>query len=423
MTQPSLFSLPIEIRAQILKHAVGDKFDGWSDTFDDRSYRALMRTSKPISDELFSLLIRPDQHISLRFYVSRRHETASKPWLSPVLLLEFTRPNMWASRTYKLHIQDLDDPKIRALVRHGCVLDTVDLDIEVPHLPAQGNNISQEMAVVWSKVRDTIKLTRCFRSVERVECHFNTRGCKKLALHRFFICPIKVNQTPLGSLHSLIIGALAEPFIKYSPSTDKSLSKPFISVDYIRRSYRSWSDCNYPPVSDQQAASIFHQTARIAKTVRKGICIPQSLPERLLARGEDFPTLSEHQVLELRHELRSLSIAVDAIIDTCLGRFGNMLRLHRFATWNCSESNSLSAASQHTLLRGAGPNDQTISNRETLMELLKPAECDDSSYPVDTWYRNYPDGIPPLDLLAKQHRERFEEEPEFYKPDVAHSED
>ncbi|KAK8087265.1 hypothetical protein PG994_002239 [Apiospora phragmitis] len=60
-----------------------------------------------------------------------------------------------------------------------------------------------------------------------------------------------------------------------------------------------------------------------------------------------------------------------------------MVRLHRFATWDCPETDGMSIAAQHTLLRGAGPQDRTISNRETLMNIMKPAD-NGSSWIVDT---------------------------------------
>lgn len=57
------------------------------------------------------------------------------------------------------------------------------------------------------------------------------------------------------------------------------------------------------------------------------------------------------------------------------------------------------------------------------MKILKPTECDTSSYPAEIWYEKYPQGIEPLDLPAKRHIERFEEDPEFKEQGISYSKD
>ncbi|KAK8094848.1 hypothetical protein PG997_001533 [Apiospora hydei] len=235
-----------------------------------------------------------------------------------------------------------------------------------------------------------------------------------------------VDQPFRNSLYILILWTLVEPFIKNGLFADKKLTtRPKLNFSCLETPVHGtpfpWSvqykDHFHPGKS-------CHEAVRISKTVTKGVCTPQNLPKRTLRNLEskrDFIALTENEVLQLRHEARTLSLAVDAVIDTCRGPAGNMLRLHRFATWDCSEADGMSLAAQQNLLRGAGPEDRTIRNREMLMKLLKPAECDASSWPVDTWYDAYPQGIEPLDLLAKRHRKCFEEEPEFQEKEITHS--
>ncbi|KAK8009263.1 hypothetical protein PG991_011814 [Apiospora marii] len=426
MSQSPLMSLPVEIRVSILNEAITNlSYHGEIDLI---TVRALMETCKAISDELFPILFDPNGYISSVNLAIRRSGYASTSWLMIEMSASTRLPNPmdWPSFTRcTFFIRDLEDQKLKSLVHRAYSLRYFHVVIDVPQLAAKGLGKSEDLAVIWSKVRDIATLIALFRSVVTVTCTFDLSHATALDYHRFFHCPVNVNQeTFRNSLCSLIVGALTDPFIKNS-SFSKHRTPTAPHFEFRCWEARFWNTERMGGWDDHQRPERFcHDAARIVKTVQKGLCTPQSLPKRFLEdmmNKQNIFALTSNEVIELRHEMRTLSIAVDALIDTCRGRAANMLRLHRFATWDSPETNGMSLAAQHNLLRGVGPQDRTISNRETLMKIMKPAECDISGYPVDTWYNKYPQGIEPLDLLAKRHRECFEEEPEFEVQEITHT--
>lgn len=407
-------------------------FSTW-DNADQQTVDALMKTCKAISDELFPILFCPDETIhNIDFTVIREKYLASTSWLITGMRTSLSDkdPCTWSWPKLpqcEFLIRDLDDPKLRFLVRRPRVVQYLNVTIGIPQLAAEGRSKAEDLAVIWSKVRDIATLMGIFRSVRYVNCSIIPGRSTELDRHRFFHCPVKVNQeTFRSSLYSLIMWALADVFIKKYPfSKHRMPTAPVLNITCIENLPREpWCRQWVEPYANHiHPENSCHDAARIAKTVKEGLCVPQSLPKRFLSNmmsKKGVFALTEYEVMQLRHEMRTLSIAVDAVIDTCRGRAANMLRLHRFATWDSPETDGMSVAAQHNLLRGAGPQDRTISNRETLMKILKPAGCDGSSYPVDTWYDRYPQGIEPLDLLAKRHRESFEEEPEFQSQEITY---
>ncbi|KAK7947980.1 uncharacterized protein PG986_008866 [Apiospora aurea] len=427
MANSPLLSLPREIRDEILAYAVEDTaYDVYS--VDWPTVDALMKTCNAISDELYHLYINKDQQIDeINFFINR-DDHASTSWLSTQTCSEvapFSRHTVTFCG-FPFSIRDLNDMKLGVILDRSCEVEDVNIRIEVPQLAAQGRSKSAGLAAIWSKVRDIITIITLFRSVGSINCEFDTSRCTKLDIHRFFHCPVKVDQPFQNSLYTLILWALVDPFIKNGPFADKKLpARPQLNLSCIENPVGAvWFPWAAQSEHHFHPGKSCHDAVRISKTMKRGICTPQNLPKRTLRNLEskrDFIALTENEVLQLRHEARTLSLAVDAAIDTCRGPVGNMLRLHRFATWDCSEADGMSLAAQQNLLRGAGPEDRTIRNRETLMKLLKPAGCDTSSWPVDTWYDAYPQGIEPLDLLAKRHLKCFDEEPEFQEKEITHS--
>ncbi|KAK7921396.1 hypothetical protein PG985_009418 [Apiospora marii] len=433
MSQFPLMPLPVEIRAEILTDAIYG-FSPW-DFADRPTVNALMQTCKAISDELFPILFEPNGYIYDIDIAILRSGHASTSWLKikSRVSARLTRPSVWPdSASCTFFVRDLEDQKLKSLARRARMVGEFSVSIEIPQLAAKGRSKSEDLAVIWSKVRDIATLIALFRSVRTVSFYFTEDRATKLDINRAFNCPVKVNQeTFKSSLHTLIVGALADPFIKNGPfSRQRESTTPrlhFRCLEHLLRPHHWRHSCLQwmeDPEHSFHTGKPCHEASRITKTARQGVCTPQSLPERLLKNmktKESIVALTDDELIELRHEMRTLSIAVDALIDTCRGRAANMLRLRRFATWDSPETNGMSLAAQHNLLRGVGPQDRTISNRETLMKIMKPAECDISGYPVDTWYNKYPQGIEPLDLLAKRHRECFEEEPEFEVQEITHT--
>ncbi|KAK7977267.1 hypothetical protein PG996_003337 [Apiospora saccharicola] len=433
MAKASLLSIPVEIRISIFEYAgVPVAADDWPthyylnpDYDDGKTFNSLISTCRAFADELFHVHIPSNGLIDTVAIHVARSKNASDCWLSLYLT------SVMSPDDHKFYIRDLEDPNFRTLIQRAAQIEAVHVDIEVPQLAALGRGESEGLTVIWSKVCDAAAIIASLRSVKRIYCQFNHKPATKLDVHRFFSRPVTATHSRLSSLASLVLGKIADPFfINKSVSTARMMPlRPgfeFHSRDFFWTSNGIGYGWGLEDEDSSHKGEFGLKNLRISKTAEKGICRPQSLSKRVLKSlpsGADYDTLTENEVLELRHEMRTLSIAVDAVIDTCRGRAGNMLRLHRFATWDCAEANGMSVAAQQNLLRGAGPQDRTISNRETLMEIMKPEECATSSYPVDTWYDKYPQGIEPLDLLAKRHRECFEEDPKFEVQNIAHLKD
>ncbi|KAK8133676.1 hypothetical protein PG984_005688 [Apiospora sp. TS-2023a] len=386
MAKASLLSIPVEIRDLILEYAtvkVLTNSPGLPDIWrnDDKTTRSLASTCRAFADELFHFHIPSDGLIYvLGIHIARCKDT-SDCWLS--LFLTSSMPSF----CYKFYIRDLNDPKLRSLVQKAARIDVVMVDIEVPDLQAVGRSESEGTAVLWSKPLEQSCFPNSWENSRPVLDQKSVSTARMMPLRPHFECR----------------------------SVNSFWSESSFGYGYAINDEDNCLDDEFD-----------HNALRISKTAEEGICRPLSLSKRALKslpRDGDYAALTEDEVLGLRHEMRTLSIAVDTVIDTCRGSAANMLRLHRFATWDSPETDGMSVAAQHNLLRGAGPQDRTISNRETLMQIMKPADCDTSSYPVDTWYDKYPEGIEPLDILAKRHRECFEEEPNFQEHDITHSKD
>ncbi|KAK8087264.1 hypothetical protein PG994_002238 [Apiospora phragmitis] len=384
MAKPTLMSLPLEIRTQILDEAVKCDASGL-----DRDLllhgqvpRSLMATCKAISDDVYALfMLGYGEPLNIHIAISH-HQGKPGPWLSLdhglARSLEHAMehwgctPDMATYLYYKFDIEDLDDPKLKTLLQCAPRVRAMYITLEVPRSAA-------ELAVIWLKVRDTASILSSLSSVKEISLSYNDPECTYSDVKRFHYCPARVNRTCLSNLNVLTSAALAGPFIKGCPSTNAKIPlKSHLSLQHL-----SW----WGIIVDFVDVSSLRYAKLIFQTVEKGICTPGSLNKRAaknLTHPNDLPTLTTNEVMELRHELRTLSTAVDLFIDTVRGTEGDMLRLRRFATWDCTENNIMSLSAQHKLLRGAGPADQTIRNREKLRNIKKPEPSNKASSVIDT---------------------------------------
>lgn len=283
ISQSPLMSLPVEIRAKILKEAIVG-VSNWPDT-DYMDLDPLMRTCKAISDELFPILFPTNgiiHSISFNIHCNRYAPTS---WLiaRTCTSVRESYPSVWPSSKHcKFLVRDLDDQKLKTLIHRARVVENFNVFIDIPQLAAKGRSKSEDLAVIWSKVRDIATLIAQFRSVRSVNCYFSKGRPTKLDYHRFFHCPVKVNQeTSRSSLHSLIIGALADPFIKNGPFSEQRLpTAQVLNISCIDVLLNPWFS---PWLEDYEhqlhPESFCHDAARISKTLKEGLCMPQSLPK------------------------------------------------------------------------------------------------------------------------------------------------
>ncbi|KAK8039464.1 hypothetical protein PG993_007875 [Apiospora rasikravindrae] len=415
MARCSLLSLPVEVRDQIFDEAIRQDIEDnaappWP-WMTRKTLNALMATCKAISDEVYTFYMSRQKHQSDIAILICHNEDQSGPWLIVDQNIEIDNTN---SADIRFYIQDLDDPKLNALARYARGFRKANIHIEIPRSAA-------ELAYTWLKIRDMASILPSLSSVESIHLHYDSYGCTEYDIKRFHDCPIQVNRTCLSSLNVLFCAALTDPLIKGGPLMyPKMPAKPF-----------AYHFCpNDPFCYDSTFVHLqlsCRRAERILRTVDKGICTPGSLNKRAagsLTHQNDLPSLTTNEVMELRHEMRTLSTAIDLFIDTVIGKEGDMLRRRRFATWDCTEKNAMSLSAQHHLLRGAGPEDQSIRNREKLRDILKPQPCSKASSIVDTWFHAYPDGIEPLDLLAVKPSNRLGgEELEFRVQEISFEED